>query len=80
MTDMDIARIGKCARCEETGRLNSELCVRCLPLHGPKMGLLFRKIREVPEFASRCYSELPSGPHREMFARLFGDPSGGRPG
>lgn len=74
MTDMDVARIGRCAGCEKTARLESELCADCLPRYGPEMGLLFRKVREVPEFAQRCYSDLSSGPYKEMFVRLFGDP------
>ncbi len=75
MTNMDVARIGKCAGCEDPTHLKFELCSSCLPRYGPDMGLLFRKVRNIPEFARRCYSGISSEPHRRMFVQMFGNPS-----
>ena len=73
--DMGITRIGRCAGCETASRLESELCHKCLPAYGPRMGELFRMVRDNPHMARACYVRLPEGRHRDEFERMFGKPA-----
>jgi hypothetical protein len=71
---MDVVRIGRCAGCGKSARLESELCAACLPRYGPELGHLFRMVRETPGFGRRCFDGLMTDSQRELFIQMFGDP------
>lgn len=72
--DMGITRIGRCAGCEASSKLEPELCPECLPRYGRRLGDLFRKVRDNPHLARACYARLPAGRQRGEFERMFGKP------
>ena len=73
----DVVYIGRCIGCDQVSRLDDGVCRQCLshPKRGRRWAEMAHRCRVDREFAASIYSRIRTEYGRELFRRVFGEPT-----